>query len=266
MNRAEFTNAKRIVIKIGSSLLTAGGKGLDKSAIAAWVEQIISLKQQGKEVILVSSGAVAEGVSRLGFKQRPKLTHELQAAAAVGQMGLIGFFENNFQQQGFHAAQVLLTQHDLNDEELQLNVRETLLALLNLSAIPIINENDTVATQQFCFGDNDSLAALVVNLVQADLLIILTDQQGLFDADPSLNSKANLIEHAYVNDDLLDKVAGESQSGLGRGGMYTKVRAARLASKSGATTIIVLGKFDAVITEVIKGKNLGTCLTPHFAN
>lgn len=265
MNRNEFSKAKRIVIKIGSSLLTAGGRGLNQAAISGWVEQMAALKQQGKDVILVSSGAVAEGMSRLKLTKRPKTLHNLQAAAAVGQMGLVRIFENKFQKHGFHAAQVLLTHDDLSDRKRYLNARSTLLALLNFQVIPVINENDTVATDEIRFGDNDTLGALVANLVEADLLIILTDQQGLFDADPSLNPKANLIEQANVNDALLDQVAGESRSGLGRGGMYTKVSAARLASRSGTATIIVAGAIDNVISEVINGANLGTYLTPNIA-
>ncbi|NOQ36725.1 MAG: glutamate 5-kinase [Methylococcaceae bacterium] len=265
MNRNEFVNAKRVVVKIGSSLLTAGGRGLNKPAIASWVEQIATLKQQGKDVVLVSSGAVAEGLSRLGLKQRPKTLHELQAAAAIGQMGLVRVFENKFQKHGLHAAQVLLTHDDLSDRKRYLNARSTLLALLDYQVIPVVNENDTVATDEIRFGDNDTLGALVANLVEADLLIILTDQQGLFDADPSINPEACLIEEAHVNDSLLDEVAGESRSGLGRGGMYTKVSAARLASRSGAGTIIVSGDIENVITQIIKGEQLGTHLMPNIA-
>ena len=262
MSRAEFANAKRIVIKIGSSLLTAGGEGLNKPAIAAWVKQMATLKHQGKDIILVSSGAVAEGMARLKIKQRPKTLHELQAAAAVGQMGLVRIFENKFQKHNLHTAQILLTHDDLSDRKRYLNSRSTLLSLLDFQVIPVINENDTVATDEIRFGDNDTLAALVTNLVEADLLIILTDQQGLFDNDPSIDSKASLIKQANVDDEWLDQVAGESHSGLGRGGMFTKVSAARIAARSGAATIIVSGDIESVVTEIIKGKDLGTHLKP----
>ncbi len=265
MSRADFVNAKRIVIKIGSSLLTAGGQGLNKPAISAWVEQMAALKQQGKDVILVSSGAVAEGMARLKIKQRPKTLHELQAAAAVGQMGLVRIFENKFQKHHLHTAQVLLTHDDLSDRKRYLNSRSTLLSLLDFQVIPVINENDTVATDEIRFGDNDTLAALVTNLVEADLLIILTDQQGLFDSDPTIDSEAKLIKQANVDDAWLDQVAGESHSGLGRGGMFTKISAARIAARSGTATIIVSGEIESVVTEIIEGKDLGTYLKPTIA-
>jgi glutamate 5-kinase len=265
VSRENFQTAKRVVIKIGSSLLTAGGQGLNKPAIKNWVAQMAALRQQGIEVVLVSSGAVAEGMVRLGLKQRPKTLHELQAAAAVGQMGLVQVFENKFQQHDLQAAQILLTHDDLTNRQRYLNARSTLLTLLEFGVIPVINENDTVATEEIRFGDNDTLGALVANLVEADLLILLTDQTGLFDSDPSLNPQAKLIESASVNDSLLDEVAGESRSGLGRGGMFTKVRAARLASRSGAATIIVAGAIENVITAVIAGENLGTYLVPNIA-
>ena len=265
MDRADFKNSNRIVVKIGSSLLTSGGRGLNRVAIADWVEQLALLKQQGKEIILVSSGSVAEGMSRLKLKERPKSLHELQATAAVGQMGLVRFFENKFQKHKLHTAQVLLTHDDLSNRKRYLNARSTLLALLNYGVIPVINENDTVATDEIRLGDNDTLAALVVNLVEADLLLILTDQKGLFDADPSLNPNAKLIEQANVSDPLLDDVAGESQSGLGRGGMFTKIRAARLAARSGATSVIVSGDYNHIITKIIQGENLGTHLVSDIA-
>ncbi len=264
MSRSEFQHIKRIVVKIGSSLLTQAGAGLNQAAIKQWVAQISALKQQGKEVLLVSSGAVAEGMARLNLAQRPQTLHELQAAAAVGQMGLVRTFEHQFQEFGLHAAQILLTHEDLSDRQRYLNARSTLLELLKFQVIPVINENDTVATDEIRFGDNDTLGALVVNLVEADLLIILTDQQGLFDADPSLNPAAKLIQQAAVNDPILDVVAGESRSGLGRGGMYTKISAARLAARSGATTIIVAGEIEQVITRIIAGDNLGTHLMPNL--
>jgi glutamate 5-kinase len=263
MSRADFIHAKRIVVKIGSSLLTAGGQGLNQTAIAAWVKQIALLTHQyHKEIIVVSSGAVAAGIVRLKFKQRPKKLHQLQAAAAVGQMSLVRIFEKTFQYYNLETAQILLTHDDSSNRQRYLNARNTLLTLLNLSVIPIVNENDTVATDEIRLGDNDTLSALVANLVKADLLIILTDQQGLFNADPSINLEATLIEQINVNEPLLDKVAGKSRSGLGRGGMFTKVKAARLASRSGTATVIVSGTIEAVITNVLKGVNLGTYLIP----
>ncbi len=262
MSRSDFVTTKRVVVKIGSSLLTAGGQGLNRPAIAAWVAQMAALRQQGMEVILVSSGSVAEGMCRLGWKVRPKALHELQAAASIGQMGLVRVFENNFQEHGLLAAQVLLTHDDLSNRQRYLNARSTLLTLLQLGVVPVINENDAVATEEIRLGDNDTLAALVANLVEADLLILLTDQQGLFTGDPGLNPDAQLIGEISVNDTLLDEVAGESRSGLGRGGMYTKVRAARLAARSGAATVIAAGAVDNVLTLVINGDNLGTYLVP----
>ena len=265
MSRTDFSKAKRIVVKIGSSLLTANGQGLNKPAISDWVSQMAGINLENKEVLLVSSGSVAEGISRLGLKQRPNTLHELQAAASVGQMGLIQAFENNFQKHGLHSAQVLLTHDDLSDRQRYLNARSTLLTLLEFGVVPVINENDAVATDEIRFGDNDTLAALVTNLVAADLLIILTDQTGLFDSNPSINSDAQLIPDASVNDPLLDEVAGESSNGLGRGGMYTKVRAARLAARSGAASVIVSGNIENVINSVISGKNIGTYLIPDIA-
>lgn len=265
VNRNDFSKAQRIVVKIGSSLLTAGGNGLNKAAISDWVSQMASFRTQGKEVLLVSSGAVAEGINRLGLKQRPNTLHELQATASIGQMGLIKTFEENFQKHNLHSAQVLLTHDDLSNRQRYLNARSTLLTLLNFGVVPVINENDAVATDEIRFGDNDSLAALVANLVEAELLIILTDQKGLFDSDPSVSSTAKLISHASVNDSLLDQVAGESKSGLGRGGMLTKVSASRLAARSGAATIIASGCIDNVITEIISGAEIGTFLIPDIA-
>jgi glutamate 5-kinase len=262
VSRAKFKNAKRVVIKIGSSLLTKGGRGLDTSSIAGWVSQMVGLKKQAIDVVLVSSGSVAEGMSRLGLKIRPKTLHELQAAAAVGQMGLVRVFDDNFQQHGLHAAQVLLTHDDLTDRQRYLNARSTLLTLLNFGVVPVINENDTVATEEIRFGDNDTLAALVANLVEADLLIILTDQKGLYTGDPGVYPDAELIPQISVNDNRLEKMAGESRSGLGRGGMYTKVKAARLASRSGAATVIAAGVVDSVIIKVISGEGIGTHFVP----
>lgn len=262
MNRADFVNVKRIVVKIGSSLLTQGGRGLHQEAIGAWVNQMAGLKRRLIDIVLVSSGSVAEGVSRLKLKSRPKTLHELQAAAAVGQMGLVRVFDDNFQKHGLHAAQVLLTHDDLSDRQRYLNARSTLLTLLKFGVVPVINENDTVATEEIRFGDNDTLAALVANLVEADLLIILTDQKGLYTGDPGVYPDAELVSQISVNDNRLEKMAGESRSGLGRGGMYTKVRAARLASRSGAATVIVSGQVQEVITRIIEGAEIGTHFLP----
>ena len=265
MNKREnFKNVKRIVIKIGSSLLTKGGKGLNKAAIADWVLQMANLRKQGIDVILVSSGSVAEGVWRLGLSARPTTLHELQAAAAVGQMGLVRVFDDNFQQHNLHASQVLLTHDDLSNRQRYLNARSTLLTLLDFGVVPVINENDTVATEEIRFGDNDTLAALVANLVEADLLIILTDQKGLFTADPSVNPEATLISEIYVDDNRLESMAGESRSGLGRGGMFTKVRAARLAARSGAATVVVAGITKDVINAVLHGEQIGTHFLPNL--
>ena len=261
-SRENFKKAKRIVVKIGSSLLTKGGKGLDKIAIAQWVAQMAALRKSGVDVILVSSGSVAEGVWRLGLKARPTSLHELQAAAAVGQMGLVRVFDDTFQQHGIHASQVLLTHDDLSNRQRYLNARSTLLTLLQFGVVPVINENDTVATEEIRFGDNDTLAALVANLVEADLLLILTDQQGLFTADPSIDTDATLISQINVNDERLESMAGESRSGLGRGGMSTKVSAARLAARSGAATVIAAGATNNVIQAVLKGDVIGTHFLP----
>jgi glutamate 5-kinase len=262
VKRNDFSHVKRVVIKIGSSLLTKGGKGLDQTAIAGWVGQMAELRQQGIDVILVSSGSVAEGMCRLGLKVRPKTLHELQASAAVGQMGLVRVFDDNFQQHGLHAAQVLLTHEDLSDRRRYLNARSTLLTLLDFGVIPVINENDTVATEEIRFGDNDTLAALVANLVEAELLIILTDQQGLFTGDPTVYPDATLVSEIRANDPNLDQMAGASRSGLGRGGMSTKIRAARLASRSGTATVIAPGVAEQVISRVMDGKNIGTYFVP----
>lgn len=262
MSRSEFAKTKRVIVKIGSALLTAGGQGLNKPAITSWVAQMAVLRQQGIEVILVSSGSVAEGMSRLGWKVRPKALHELQAAASIGQMGLVRFFEDRFQEHGLLAAQVLLTHDDLSDRQRYLNARSTLLTLLKLGVVPVINENDAVATEEIRLGDNDTLAALVANLVEGELLILLTDQQGLYTGDPTLNPDARLISEVSVNDGLLDQVAGGSRSGLGRGGMATKVRAARLAARSGAATVIAAGSVDNILSLLIAGEPLGTYLLP----
>jgi len=261
-SRAAAARARRWVVKIGSSLLTADGKGLDLATLAVWVDQMAGRVGQGGELLIVSSGAVAEGMSRMGWSKRPKTLHELQAAAAIGQMGLVRAWESCFQQRGLHTAQVLLTHDDLTDRRRYLNARSTLLTLLGLGVVPVINENDAVANEELRFGDNDTLAALVANLVEADLLILMTDQAGLFDSDPRSHPGARLIGEARADDPLLDQVAGDSVSGLGRGGMVTKVRAARLAARSGTATLIAGGREPAVLTRVAAAESLGTLILP----
>ena len=216
--RDKVTGARRWVVKIGSALLTADGRGLDRAAMAVWVEQMVALHAAGVELVLVSSGAVAAGMSRLGWSVRPSAIHELQAAAAVGQMGLVQAWESSFGEHGKHTAQILLTHDDLSDRKRYLNARSTLRTLVELGAIPVINENDTVVTDEIRFGDNDTLAALVANLVEADLLVILTDRDGMFDADPRNNPDAQLISEARADDPALDAVAGGTGGALGRGG------------------------------------------------
>ena len=260
--RLELASSKRIIVKIGSALLTGGGRGLDKPAIAGWVAQIAELCSQDREVVLVSSGSVAEGMARLGWKTRPQSLHQLQAAASIGQMGLVQTYESLFRSHGLHTAQVLLTHDDLSRRDRYLNSRSTLLTLLKLGAVPVINENDTVATEEIRFGDNDTLGALVANSLEADLLVILTDQPGLYERDPSIDPSAKLVHQACINDPTLSEMVGESRSGLGRGGMVTKLRAARLAARSGAATVIVGGRESRVQTRVIAGESLGTFLTP----
>ena len=226
---------QRWVIKIGSALLTANGKGLDMEAIADWTAQMAELRQQGIELVLVSSGAVAVGMSRLGWTERPHALHDLQAAAALGQMGLVQAYESCFKKFGLHTAQVLLGHDDISARDRYLNARGTLTTLLDLGVIPVVNENDTVVTDEIRFGDNDTLAALVANLIDADRLIILTDQDGLYNADPRSNPDAKLVTEAEVDDENLERMAGGSAGALGRGGMVTKVKAARLAARSGAS-------------------------------
>ncbi|MEJ1411512.1 MAG: glutamate 5-kinase [Candidatus Sedimenticola sp. (ex Thyasira tokunagai)] len=261
-SRDKLTNTRRWVIKIGSALLTDDGKGLAREALASWVEQMARLIHSGHQVVLVSSGAVAEGMSRMGWRVRPKSLHELQAAAAIGQMGLVRAYEDCFQTHGLHTAQVLLTHDDLTNRKRYLNARSTLRTLIELGVVPVVNENDAVANEELLFGDNDTLAALVANLVHADLLVLLTDQAGLFDNDPRFNKDAQLISESRVDDPALDQFAGGSGSGLGRGGMTTKVRAARLAARSGSATIITSGVGDDVLGRIAAGEQLGTLLTP----
>ena len=261
-SRDAFRNAGKIIIKIGSSLLTRGGRGLDHQSLGQWADQIARLWNRGQETLLVSSGAVAEGVARLGWKARPQNLNELQAAAAVGQAGLIQAYESHFQRHGRRTAQVLLTHEDMRHRQRYLNARSTLATLLRHGVIPIINENDTVVIDEIRFGDNDTLGALVANLIEADLLIILTDQPGLYERDPSLDPTAKLISEASVRDPRLDRAAGGSRSGLGRGGMATKIRAARLAARSGTGTVIVGGNENNVIFRLLQGEPLGTFLIP----
>ncbi len=260
--RDKVTGAQRWVVKIGSALLTADGRGLDRTAMAVWVEQMVALHAAGVELVLVSSGAVAAGMSRLGWAARPSAIHELQAAAAVGQMGLVQAWESSFGEHGKHTAQILLTHDDLSDRKRYLNARSTLRTLVELGVIPVINENDTVVTDEIRFGDNDTLAALVANLVEADLLVILTDRDGMFDADPRNNPDAQLISEARADDPALDAVAGGTGGALGRGGMQTKLRAARLAARSGAHTVIVGGRIERVLDRLKAGELLGTLLLP----
>ena len=253
--------AKRVVVKIGSSLLTANGEGLDHAAIAHWAEQIATLKASGLEIVLVSSGAIAEGMQRLNWKKRPHALHELQAAAAVGQMGLVQVYESSFRKHGLHSAQILLTQDDLANRKRYLNAKSTLRSLLKLNVIPVINENDTVATDEIRFGDNDTLAALVTNLIEADLMILLTDQAGLFSGDPRRDPSAQLISESLAQDVTLEGMAGGAGSDIGRGGMLTKIRAARCAAKSGAHTIIASGLEPNILLRLIAGEASGTLLS-----
>lgn len=245
--RTEIQEAKRWVIKIGSAVLTDDGRGLDRDSIQHWVEQIVELRQRGIEIVLVSSGAVAEGMSRLGWKNRPEALHELQAAAAIGQMGLVQAYESCFQQYGIHTAQILLDHDDLSNRERYLNARSTMQTLIELGAIAVVNENDTVVTDEIRFGDNDTLAALVANLVEADLLIILTDQDGLFDKDPRSHADAKLIASARASDETLEGMASGTGGRLGRGGMSTKIRAAKLAARSGCHTVIASGRRKSLL-------------------
>ncbi|MDD5180396.1 MAG: glutamate 5-kinase [Gallionellaceae bacterium] len=255
-----LAQCKRIVVKVGSSLVTNQGEGLDTAAIGNWAKQIAALRETGCEVVLVSSGAIAEGMQRLGWKQRPGAVHELQAAAAVGQMGLVQVYESCFREHGLQAAQVLLTHADLADRERYLNARSTLRTLLNLNVIPVINENDTVITDEIKFGDNDTLGALVTNLIEADALIILTDQSGLYTADPRKDPNATLVSLAQAGDEKLEAMAGGAGSHIGRGGMLTKVLAAKRAARSGAHTVIASGRETDVLPRLMQGIGIGTLL------
>lgn len=255
-------DARRVVVKVGSALVTNDGRGLDINAIERWAAQIADLQKMGKEVILVSSGAIAEGVLRLGWEKRPSHVHELQAAAAVGQMGLVEAYERHFREHGIGTAQVLLTHQNLTDREQYLNARMTIRELLRLGIVPVINENDTVVTNEIKVGDNDTLGALVTNLVEADVLVILTDQRGLYTADPRSNPDAEFVSVATAGDPALEKMAGGAASTLSKGGMITKILAAKRAARSGAGTIIASGREERVLTRLAGGEMIGTQLNP----
>jgi len=255
-----LASATRLVVKVGSALVTNNGAGLDLQAISDWARQIHAVRQQGKQVVLVSSGAVACGVQRLGWGRRPKTVHEKQAAAAVGQAGLVEVYEAAFSKYGLHTAQILLTHDDLADRKRYLNARSTLNALLDMGVIPIINENDTVVTDEIKFGDNDTLGALVANLIEADALIILTDQTGLYTADPRKDPQATLIREATAGDPALEVMAGGAGSSVGTGGMITKVIAAKRAARSGAHTAIASGRETDPILRLANGEAVGTLL------
>ena len=257
---AALRTARRIVVKVGSSLVTDEGRGLDEAAIGQWCRQLAALAHDGRELVMVSSGAIAEGMKRLGWPKRPSEINELQAAAAVGQMGLAQIYETKLREQGLRSAQVLLTHADLSNRERYLNARSTLLTLLQHGVLPVINENDTVVNDEIKVGDNDTLGALVANLVEADLLVILTDQKGLFDSDPRQNPQARLVQEARAGDPALEAMAGGAGSAIGKGGMLTKVIAARRAAGSGASCVIAWGREPDVLLRLIAGERIGTLL------
>jgi len=257
--------ARRIVVKVGSSLVTNEGRGLDAQAIGNWCRQLAVLAAQGRELVMVSSGAIAEGMLRLGWNTRPKELHEQQAAAAVGQMGLVQMYETRLREHGLRSAQVLLTHADLADRERYLNARSTLLTLLALQVIPVINENDTVVNEEIKFGDNDTLGALVANLIEADALVILTDQRGLYSADPRKDPQARFIDEAEAGDPVLEQMAGGAGSSIGRGGMITKVLAAKRAAGSGASTVIAWGREPDVLLRLAAGARIGSALVARTA-
>ncbi len=257
--------AKRIVVKVGSSLVTNEGRGLDLAALSRWAQQIAHLRRAGRQVVLVSSGAIAAGMQRLGWHKRPHALHELQAAAAVGQMGLIQAYETCFREHELMTSQILLTHEDLSDRKRYLNARSTLRTLLALGVVPIINENDTVAIDEIRFGDNDTLAALVTNLVEADVLVILTDQAGLYDRDPRKDAGATLLTDAQAGDPALERLAGGTGSASALGGMLTKVLAAKRAARSGAHTVIASGHEDEVLPRLARGERIGTQLVAERA-
>lgn len=269
MNSSVLRDARRIVVKVGSSLVTNEGRGLDESAIAQWCHQLAALVQGDdagrREVIMVSSGAIAEGMKRLGWSTRPSEVHELQAAAAVGQMGLAQMYETKLREQGLRSAQVLLTHADLADRERYLNARSTLLTLLQLGVLPVINENDTVVNDEIKFGDNDTLGALVANLVEADVLVILTDQKGLYTADPRKDPSAQFVHEARAGDSALEAMAGGAGSSIGKGGMITKILAAKRAAGSGASTVIAWGREPDVLVRLAQGEAIGTLLVAQTA-
>ncbi|WP_068806649.1 glutamate 5-kinase [Thauera phenolivorans] len=258
--RNRIKNARRLVVKVGSALVTNNGAGLDKAALADWARQIAALRAEGREILLVSSGSIAAGIQRLGWKKRPHEIHRLQAAAAVGQMGLVEAYEKAFAAEGLQTAQILLTHEDLSDRTRYLNGRSTLHTLLELGVVPIINENDTVVTDEIKFGDNDTLGALVANLVEAEALIILTDQQGLYTSDPRSNPDATLISEGRAEDRRYEAMAGGAGSGISKGGMITKIRAAQRAARSGAHTCIASGREPDPLLRLAAGEPLGTLL------
>lgn len=262
MNREELKNTKRWVIKIGSALLTDDGQGLNKSALAQWVSQMVTLKQQGVEVVLVSSGSIAEGMKRLGWTSRPSALNELQAAASVGQMGLIQAYESQFAEFNIQSAQILMTHDDLSNRKRYLNVKNTIETLLEYGVVPIINENDAVVTDEICFGDNDTLGALTANLISADVMVILTDQQGLYNDNPRENPNAKLISEAQVSRKDIEAMASPEGGALGKGGMYTKVMAAKRAARSGTATLIASGREPDILPKLFRGESLGTLLIP----
>ena len=264
-NAHVLRHAKRIVVKVGSSLVTDEGRGLDAMAIGQWCEQLAALVKDGREVIMVSSGAIAEGMKRLGWASRPKAIHELQAAAAVGQMGLAQVYETQLRENGIGSAQVLLTHADLADRERYLNARSTLLTLLSLGVVPVINENDTVVNDEIKFGDNDTLGALVANLVEADALVILTDQKGLYTADPRKDPAARFVHVGKAGDTALEAMAGGVGSSIGSGGMITKILAAKRAAGSGASTVIAWGREPSVLIRLSRGEAIGTLLVAQTA-
>ncbi len=260
-SRQKLLNTRRWVVKVGSALLTDDDSGLNTGMVQSWVDQIVGLRRLGVEVVLVSSGAVAAGMRRLGWRERPHELYRLQAAAAIGQMGITQLYESAFKSHAIHTAQVLLTNADLADRQRYLNARSTLRGLLDLNIIPVVNENDTVVTDEIRFGDNDTLAALVANLIEAEVLVLLTDQAGLYDSDPRVRSDAKLIREAQAGATHLSAMAGPS-SAVGRGGMITKLEAARKAARSGTATIIADGAMPNILMQLKDGEDLGTLLNP----
>ncbi len=258
--RSRISKARRLVVKVGSALVTNNGTGLDSEALRTWARQIAALRAAGKEVALVSSGAIAAGMQRLGWSRRPHEVHQLQAAAAVGQMGLAQAYQGAFSEHGLQSAQILLTHEDLADRERYLNARSTLVTLLELGVVPIINENDTVITDEIKFGDNDTLGALIANLIEAESLIILTDQAGLYTADPRKVADARLVSEGQAEDPVYESMAGGSASQISKGGMVTKIRAARRAARSGAHTVIADGREEDVLLRLAAGDEVGSLL------